>query len=195
MHKRITNNKTFLLIGLVGGLILMLAAARISVLKAEEAMAASPDQAAEFLINLGWIVSETPSGIKTVTIPETFDETYENYNTLQKSHGFDLSEHKGRAVTMYTYRILNHSLGGDVFGNVLVFGGEIIGGDICSYAIDGFMTGLDEQWTIDNYYVIISKVSFSSKIRFGGLNNGSCKNHKQRTNYNSNRHSQKARCS
>jgi hypothetical protein len=105
---------------------------------------------AVFLSGFGWEVNAEPVTLKNVQIPAKFNEAYERYNALQKRQGFDLSRHRADIAESYTFRVLNHPAAGDVFANVLVFRGRIIGGDICSFALDGFMTGFDGQLTINN---------------------------------------------
>ncbi|MCL2755212.1 MAG: DUF4830 domain-containing protein [Oscillospiraceae bacterium] len=110
----------------------------------------SPADAAEYLRGLGWEVSAEPTTIRSVIIPEMFDNHYEDYNALQKLQGFDLSDFRAKSVTQYTFRVFNHpseagshviSPGG-VFANVLVHEGQVIGGDLVSYALNGFLTTL-----------------------------------------------------
>ena len=93
-----------------------------------------------FLSSLGYEVSESCTE-KTFTIPIEFDMVYNGYNEIQKDAGFDLSPYKGRTCTMYTYEIYNHPFG-KCNANIIVYKGEIIGGDISSINLDGFMTGL-----------------------------------------------------
>jgi len=102
--------------------------------------------AAKFLNSLGWQVPEQPSDVKEVLIPPEFDAAYERYNDLQKKQGRDLSEYRAKTVTRYTFCVTNHPSGEETFANLLVYNGKIIGGDICSYSVNGFM----EQLTVDN---------------------------------------------
>ncbi len=95
---------------------------------------------AAFLSSLGYTFSENYTE-KTFTIPIEFDMVYNNYNEIQKEAGFDLSPYKGRTCTMYTYEIYNHPFG-KCNANIIVYKGEIIGGDISSVNLDGFMTAL-----------------------------------------------------
>ncbi len=96
----------------------------------------------EFLKSFGWEVEENPVSGKTVTIPETFDAVYRKYNTdVQVPYGYDLTKFAGKKVTLYCYRILNYPTNDDVFANILVYDGEVIGGDVSSVALDGFMHG------------------------------------------------------
>jgi len=115
------------------------AAARVDALPRAETAA----DIISFLGAFGWQVQAEPVSHKSVQIPARFNDVYERYNALQKQQGFDLSRYRADIVDSYSFRVLNHPVSADVFANVLVFRGRIIGGDICSYAIDGFMTGFD----------------------------------------------------
>ena len=44
-------------------------------------------------------------------IPDEFDETYEEYNDLQKTQGLDLEKYKGRNATLYVYSVRNDPSG------------------------------------------------------------------------------------
>ena len=105
--------------------------------------AESPADIVIFLGTFGWAVEPEPVTVRNVQIPARFTEAYQRYNDLQKQQGFDLSRYRADIVESYTFRVLNHPVVGDVFANVLVFRGRIIGGDICSFAINGFMTTFD----------------------------------------------------
>ena len=95
---------------------------------------------AAFLSSLGYTFSENYTE-KTFTIPIEFDMVYNNYNEIQKEAGYDLSLYKGKECVMYTYEIYNHPFG-KCNANIIVYKGEIIGGDISSVNLDGFMTPL-----------------------------------------------------
>lgn len=79
---------------------------------------------------------------KTITIPTVWGDVYENYNKLQKSQGYDLSLFKGVTVTQYTYTVTNYPTDEVVLIHLLVYDGVIIGADVMSTAMDGFMKGL-----------------------------------------------------
>ncbi len=96
------------------------------------------------LKSYGWEVEETPAEEAEITIPAEFDRVMENYNALQKSQGFDLSKHKNRDMMRYTYRITNYDgYEGTVYANLLVYKNRVVGGDICSSDVNGFIKGLD----------------------------------------------------
>ena len=98
-----------------------------------------------FISQFGWQVNEDPIEVTEVIIPEEFNKTYENYNEIQKEQGLDLSEYKGQRVKRWTYEITNYP-GSDadegvIRINLLVYKDKVIGGDVCSTEIDGFMHG------------------------------------------------------
>jgi len=96
-----------------------------------------------YISNLGWEVEEEPIETEEVIIPEEFGEVYEQYNSLQQQAGFDLSDYKGKRVKRYCYEVLNYPTGEQgVRLNLLIYNNKVIGGDIGTVAIDGFMTGL-----------------------------------------------------
>lgn len=100
-----------------------------------------------FLKSLGWEIDPESERERDVIIPETFDEIYENYNELQKKAGFDLADYKGKTVKKYSYIILNYPSAekDDIIKlDLLVFDGRVIGGDIYSPRLDGFIIGLEE---------------------------------------------------
>ncbi|MEG0777387.1 MAG: DUF4830 domain-containing protein [Oscillospiraceae bacterium] len=107
------------------------------------AKAKTNDDRLEFLDGLGWEVEANPIAEKTVIIPKEFSPVYDAYNKLQISQGYDLSEYCGLEAKIYTYSIVNYSgYTGKVVADLYVRNGEIIGGDVHSLALDGFMHGL-----------------------------------------------------
>ena len=97
-----------------------------------------------FLAELGWETSEAPAEELDVLIPEQFDDVLRRYNAMQQENGGDLTSYCGKTVKRITFVITNHPQGSEeeVRANVLVYNDKIIGGDICSLAVDGFMHGL-----------------------------------------------------
>ncbi len=104
----------------------------------------SNDDRITFLKQFGWEVDQEPTETVKVTIPTKFDKIYIGYNQLQKQQGLDLSKYKGKEVTRYTYKITNFKeYGGTVYANIVVYRGKIIGGDVCSADLNGFVMTLD----------------------------------------------------
>ena len=91
---------------------------------------------------LGWEVEAEPIEIEEIIIPEEFDEVYEKYNDLQKEMGLDLSKYKGKKCKRYCYRVTNFDGEEDVHMNLLIYKDKIIGGDVSSTNLDGFMKSL-----------------------------------------------------
>ncbi len=97
-----------------------------------------------FLSQFGWRVNERPVEETEVTIPEKFDKVFTGYNEIQKRQGLDLSKYKGKTVTRYTYEVTNYSGdSGKVYANVIVYRNKVIGGDICSANVGGFIHGFN----------------------------------------------------
>lgn len=96
-----------------------------------------------FLTALGWKVKEQPLEEVAVTIPDEFDAVFLEYNNLQKEVGLDLSRYKRKDVMRYTYQVENYpDYQGVVYANILVYKNKIIGGDVCSADVNGFVTSL-----------------------------------------------------
>lgn len=94
------------------------------------------------LASFGWKTSGLISQ-EQVTLPETFGPTYDDFLKLQEDAGFHLSPYAGKTVTRYTYGIQNYPTGEDgVYADLLVCNRVIIGGDIRTASLDGFMTSL-----------------------------------------------------
>lgn len=104
--------------------------------------AASHEERMSFLSQYGWEVDEEPVEVCEIIIPAEFDDTYTAYNEIQKAQGFDLSAYAGVRVKRWTYLIKNYpgfENKNCVRTNMLVYEGLVIGGDVCSVELDGFM--------------------------------------------------------
>lgn len=101
-----------------------------------------------FLSQFGWEVNEDPLEVCEVIIPSAFDETYEKYNEIQKNQNLDLEKYKGVRAKRWTYEIKNYpgygSQSSTIRANILVFEGNVIGGDVCSVELNGFMHGFEK---------------------------------------------------
>ena len=104
----------------------------------------SADDAAAFLGQFGWVVDAGSAETAQVTIPAEFDKVFAGYNELQKQQGLDLSKYRNRSVTRYTFAVTNYDgWQGSVYANVLVYRNRVIGGDICSADVSGFIHGFE----------------------------------------------------
>jgi hypothetical protein len=105
----------------------------------------SEDDAEKFLAQFGWIVDATPIDVTQVTMPDEFDKIFSAYNEIQKRQGLDLLKYKRKKLTRYTFEVTNYSgYEGRVLANVLVYRGKVVGGDICSADVDGFVHGFEK---------------------------------------------------
>lgn len=96
-----------------------------------------------FLAQLGWKVSEKALEEVAVTIPDEFDAVFLEYNNLQKEMGLDLSRYKRKDVMRYTYEVQNYEgYDGVVYASLLIYKNKVIGGDLCSADVNGFVTSL-----------------------------------------------------
>ena len=106
--------------------------------------AATSDEQILFLHTFGWDTEPAPNEIIEISIPAQFDDVYENYNQIQKNQGFDLSEYKGQSVKQIKYTIVNYpDTDEKVYAVILICDDKIIGGDIRSGELGGFMHGFD----------------------------------------------------
>ena len=63
-----------------------------------------------------------------------------SYNNIQLHQGLDLTKYSGKEVSRYTYKVTNYpDYSGDVKANIIVYRNRVIGGDICSADVDGFI--------------------------------------------------------
>ena len=96
-----------------------------------------------YLESYGWQVSQEPSSVEELLIPDTFDESYTQYLELQSSQGFDLTDYCGKRVKRYTYEISNYPTGETgIQAGLLIYKNTVIGGDVLSPQLGGFIHGL-----------------------------------------------------
>ena len=104
------------------------------------------DAVKAFLEGFGWQVADEPATVKEIFIPKSFDEVYDRYNEeIQIPQGCDLRRYAGLKATLFCFEVLNYPDEDAVFANVLVHENIVIGGDICSSRLDGFMHGFSMQ--------------------------------------------------
>lgn len=97
---------------------------------------------AAFLSQFGWEIGDAPVEQTDVTVPAEFDKILKSYNEVQKQQGLDLTKYKGKTVTRYTYEIKNYpGYEGKVYANLLIYKNRVVGGDICSADVNGFIHG------------------------------------------------------
>lgn len=119
----------------------------IDVLKSTvDTTAKTIEQQADFLKSYGYEAEKQPLLIEEIIIPSEFDDAYESYNNLQKISGFNLEKFKGYRVKKYTYLVTNYSdAKEDVYANLLIYNGKVIGGDVSASSNDGFVHGFVKE--------------------------------------------------
>lgn len=115
-------------------------------------VAGNENERIAYLAQFGWSVDNEPVEIKEIIIPAEFDEVYEKYNAIQLEQGFDLNNYKLQRVKKWTYKINNYPgyEGRDcIRATLLISDGKVIGGDVCSVELNGFMHGFVNPKTVD----------------------------------------------
>lgn len=115
---------TFAVIGAVLAALALLAVIIVTVVRISSPAVyemKSEAQRQAFLKEMGWEVSDEYDECKAVTIPKEFNE-------------------------VYTYAVKNYGKKKqEVRANLIVCEGQLVGGDVCSAELDGFMQGLRKK--------------------------------------------------
>ena len=111
-----------------------------------------------FLSQFGWEVNPEATETVEIIIPKNFDAVYQKYNEVQKAQSLNLEKYKNKAVKRYTYQVTGYDCGDCkdcadcadcknciVYANLLVYKNQVVGGDICSAELNGFMHGFDKN--------------------------------------------------
>lgn len=141
-----TKVATFVMIcALIAALLLLVAPDDGLLSGSKEAVVKNNQDRVTFITSFGWQIENEPSEIEEVLIPTVFDEVYERYNLLQKENGYDLSAYMGKRIKRYTYEIINYPDKPEelVRVNLLVYNDRVIGGDVSSTSLSGFMHGFN----------------------------------------------------
>ena len=97
----------------------------------------------DYLAAYGWQVSPEPIASQELLVPEEMDESYSEYLAVQREQGFDLEKYAGKRVKRYTYEVTNYPTGETgVQANLLLYKNTVIGGEVLSPRLDGFLHGL-----------------------------------------------------
>ncbi|MCH5321640.1 MAG: DUF4830 domain-containing protein [Eubacterium sp.] len=108
--------------------------------------ASTDEERRNYLATFGW---ETDAEFeeKSLTIPQSWNQVYTDYNEVQVNQGFDLSDYKGKKVTLYTYTVNNYKDSKQgIVADMLVCDGILIGGDICNTSAEnGFLVGFNGE--------------------------------------------------
>ncbi len=95
------------------------------------------------LKSFGYEIDAQSLKVEEIIIPEEFDSVLEEYNSLQKSSGFNLEKYKGKKAKRYTYAITNYENQTPAIVNIIIYKNRIIGADVSSPDMNGFIHGLN----------------------------------------------------
>lgn len=110
------------------------------ILKNSEYVVETEKQRVDYLKKRGIVVDEKSCSTADIMIPEKFSDVYKNYNSIQKKQGFNLEEFRGKSVKRYSYKVKNYPNEKQfIRANMLIYENHIIGGDVCSIKLNGFM--------------------------------------------------------
>ncbi len=96
----------------------------------------------EYLSSLGWCVDKASETEAEVTLPKSFDGAVADYAAMQSEQGFEFTSYGCCKCMQYSYIVTNYGDGSTVYATLFVKGGRVIGGDIHSADIGGFMHGI-----------------------------------------------------
>lgn len=106
-------------------------------------VASTTEKRVDFLADCGWQVDPASEQAQQILIPDHFTPVYEKYNDLQRQQGYDLTKFTGRTCLLYTYSVMNYpDKEQTVIADLYVYKNQVIGGDIHSTNMNGFMIGL-----------------------------------------------------
>ena len=97
----------------------------------------------KYLRSFGWEIDLESEESRTVLLPKEFDGIMTEYGKMQSEQGYDFVSYAGTECTQYTYLVTNY--GSDsttVYAVLYVKGSRVIGADIHSADINGFMHGI-----------------------------------------------------
>ena len=88
-------------------------------------------------------VKGEPVETEEFRVPDNFDRVIAGYNEIQKKQGLDLEIYKGVRVKSWSYEITNYpgyeNSNGTIRGNLLIYNGVVVGGDVSNIELGGFM--------------------------------------------------------
>ena len=118
-------------------------AAALFALRAPVLSLRSTEGRCAYLASLGLRADPASEELRPVALPARFDALLEDYNALQLSQGFDLRAAAGRTCLCCSYDLVGFpDWDGRVIATLYLFRGRVIGGDVHTAAIDGFMRPL-----------------------------------------------------
>lgn len=97
----------------------------------------------KYLASYGWDIDLQSEESRTVLLPKSFGAALKSYADMQTAQGYDFAHYAGCECRQYVYRLSRYKgYDGTVYAVLYIKGSRVIGGDIHSSAIDGFMKPL-----------------------------------------------------
>lgn len=96
----------------------------------------------KYLNSFGWEIDTSSEQCNEVVLPREFNGIMKDYAEMQYEQGFCLYDYAGLTCYQYTYEVTNYNYDSPVYTTLYVHNHRVIGGDIHSAAIDGFMHGI-----------------------------------------------------
>ena len=118
-------------------------AAALFALRAPASSLWSTEGRCAYLASLGLRADPASEELRPVALPARFDALLEDYNALQLAQSFDLRAAAGRTCLCCSYDLVGFpDWDGRVIATLYLFRGRVIGGDVHTAAVDGFMLPL-----------------------------------------------------
>lgn len=97
----------------------------------------------DYICSFGPTVDQSGLMTDEIVVPKNFNDVYNSYNEIQKSQGFDLAKYKGCTLVRYTYPVTDYpDKEQTVFAEILTYNDIVVGADIYSTSVDGFISAL-----------------------------------------------------
>ena len=97
----------------------------------------------KYLASYGCVIDPASETERTVLLPKKFEGTVRDYADMQTDQGYDFAFYSGLECRQFTYEVTNYDgCDGTVYAVLYVKGTRVIGGDIHSAEINGFMHGI-----------------------------------------------------
>ena len=97
----------------------------------------------KYLASYGWELDPDSEEEHCVLLPKTFEGAVSEYADMQTRQGYDFASYAGLECRQFTYTVTNYNgCDSTVYATLYVKGTRVIGGDIHSAEIGGFMHGI-----------------------------------------------------
>ncbi len=105
--------------------------------------ASQPKGRVKYLASYGWEIDPESEEERTVLLPKDLKGAVGEYADMQTGQGYDFAAYAGLECRQFTYAVTNYGgCTGTVYAVLYVKGTRVIGGDIHSAEINGFMHGI-----------------------------------------------------